>query len=398
MNKITNPMSILKVYIVAIITDEGRMELNQVNSLTNPLESMKDKAKRIDEKINKVSEDEIKLSIHKMIFLVTHKNLKKEEILNFGKEIISNDIANYKVIKYKLQDDLNLYCIYKEKAEEVIDNVIDLWTKIERPMLYGKQVLISSYLVKDYYGRKIIGAFPDSQYGNWNLLLDGGIKLSLDYSGMHLNTNITSSDVEKWTQGELSNILNNPCYTYGIYLDNIDAFYEWQRALIYQLAILSHNISMEILENIYDNFIEFVKEEVCSWEECPTIIPKEDGLNVIKVEIKNMKKCLMAKEQSLIDRNSLMLLSNKYIYMPTIQNIIEKCFNTNEKYEINYEFKELKNLLNELEKDTNYEKGLAMEKVAQYFLRTIKRNKSYRRKNKKKKRGNRFMFLQYFCR
>lgn len=393
MKKITNPMSILKVYIGVIITNEGRIELNQVNSLTNHLESMKDKAKRIDEKINKITKDEIKLSIHKMLFLVTYKNLKKEEILNFGKEIISNNIANYKVTKYKLQNGLNLYCIYKELVEEVIDNVIDLWTKIERPILYGKQVLISSYLLKNYYGRKIIGAFPDSQYGNWNLLLDGGIKLSLDYSGMHLNTNITSSDVEKWTQGELSNILNNPCYTYGIYLDNIDAFYEWQRALIYQLSILPQNISMEILENIYDNFIEFIKEEVCSWEECPIIIPKETGLNVIKKEIENMKKCLMAKEQSLIDRNSLMLLSNKYIYMPTIQNIIS-CFNTDEKCEINYEFKELKKLLNELGKDTNYEKGLAMEKVAQYFLETIKRNKSYRRKNKNKQRGNRFMFLQ----
>ena len=368
-------MSILKVYIGAIITKEGRIELNQVNSLLNPLESMKDKAKKIDKIIKEISENGIEISIHKIICLLTYKNLKTEQILNFCKDIICDEIVNYEIAKFELQNELNLYCIYRETKKEIIDNVVELWTKIERPMLYGKQVLISSYLLRDYYGRKIIGAFPDVEFGNWNLLLEGGIKLSLDYSGLHLNTNITSSDIQRWTQGELSNILNNPCYTYGIYLDNIDAFYEWQRALIYQLAILPQNISIEVLGNIYDDFIEFIKKEVCDWGECPTIIPKSDGLNVIKIEIDNMKKCLMAKEQSTINKNSMISLSNKYIYMPTVQKIIKKNFcNEGDKNEENYRFEKLKKLLKELEKDTNYEKGLAMEKVAQYFLKCIKRN------------------------
>lgn len=397
-NKTINPMSVLKVYIGAVIINEERIELNQANSLLNPLESMKDKSKRIDEQINKIikeiPEDEINISIHKVIFLITYKNLKAKEILNYGKDIISDEIEKYEITKFELHNELKLYCIHRKAKEEIIDNIVDLWIKIERPTLYGKQVLISSYLLRDYYGRKIIGAFPDIEYGNWNLLLEGGIKLSLDYGGRHLNTKITSSDIERWTQGELSNILNDPCYTYGIYLDNTDAFYEWQRALIYQLAILPQDISIESLENIYDDFIEFIKEEVCNFEECPTIIPKQDGLNVIKIEIENMKKCLMAKEQSLIDKNTMISLSNKYIYMPTIKSIIEKNIcNIDEQCEENYELRKFKKLLKELEKDTNYEKGLAMEKVAHYFLKCIKRNQSYWKENKNKKRRNRFMLL-----
>lgn len=228
------------------------------------------------------------------------------------------------------------------------------------------------------------------------LIIGSGIKIPLGENRIYSNTAVTSEDFFRWTQGEIYNILNNPCYSYGIFFNPIDLFYEWQRALIYQLAILPKELDIMILEKIYNEFLEFIKNEVCFYQNGPAIIPREKALEVLKIQINEMRNYLECKEQSTISKNSLVTLRNRYIYMPIIKEILEKHFsNINNESKREYNLNKMKDLLTKLNVKGNYEKGIAMEKVAKYYLETIPRNKNYWRKNKNRKRRNRFVLLQY---
>lgn len=379
---IKNPMSMVKVHIRAITTEEGQTELHQINNLNNPLESMNNKIEKLEKEIQEIKkfyeDEQVKFEEYTVNLIIVYNQISIESILDLDERNLYDSFQNPQVKTYNLENGLNILCVYENVPEEILNNIVNFWLDKEEPQPYGKQILINSFLLRDFYGRRIIGAFCSYENGGWNFLLDGGIKLSLNQQGRHLNTNVTSEDFSKWTQGEISNMLNNPCYAYGIFLEPISLFYEWQRSLIYRLAAIPiKEIPISILEKIYDEFLEFIKEEVCEWQSCPTIVSKNKGLEVLNIEIENMRNALKGKEQSVTYKNSIIALGNRYIYMPVIQDIIEKYFDDFPKE--NYEESKLKELLEQLDKDNNYDKGLAMEEVAKYFLETIQRNTSNRK-------------------
>lgn len=371
-----NPMSILKVYIEAIITEDGKIELYQRNSLNNPLKSMSEKIYELKEEMKSVAQEynknHVNFKRYNMELIVTSKEKERKEIEK-AIDIIYEDIKYLRVVPYSLENNLKIYCVCRNREYDVLEQIIELWIDKEKPYLYGNQVLMNSYVLKDFTGRRIIGAFSSYEVGGWNLLLEGGIKLSLGSEENRFNKRVTSEDFAQWTVGEIETRLYNPIYSYGIYLQQIDLFYEWQRALIYQLAVLTDEISIEILEKIYDEFIEFIKEEVCDWDTAENIVTKETGISVINIEIDNMRKYLQGKEQSTISKNKMLTLSNRYEYMPIIQKLINKHLNKecNVKVKEKYDFNKLKQMIADLEKDTSYEKGKVMENLAEYFLKTI---------------------------
>ncbi len=273
----TNPMSIIVTYIKAYAIKNRHIELQQVNNTIEPL-------KRFDEKVKKLENQKLKLEgVQEYTILLT---ITTEQSRNNIVKYMSEDIRNiydkfkkYKSEEYEIEDGcyLNYYCQFKN--EEIIDNIIDLWLEKESPKVYGKQILTKPYRLKDLCGRTIIGVYPSYTHGDWNLLLEGGVKLSLADGESYFNKAITSEDLVRWTQGEVNNIFKNPCYSYGIFPEPIDLFYEWQRVLIYQLAMLP-KINDDILEKVYCEFLKFIKEQVCECLECPIIISKQKGLSV----------------------------------------------------------------------------------------------------------------------
>lgn len=375
----TNPMSIIVTYIKAYIIENSYIELQQINNIIEPLE-------RFDEKVKKLEKQKWeKEGIQEYTILLTITTQQSrgdiEKYMSEDIKNIYNKFKKYKSEEYELEGGcyLNYHCQVED--EEIIDNIIDLWLEKEKPKVYGKQILTKPYRLKDLCGRMIIGVYPSYTYGNWNLLLEGGVKLSLADGESYFNKAITSEDFAKWTQGEINNILKNPCYSYGIFPEPIDLFYEWQRAFIYQLAMLP-NIKDDILEKVYHEFLEFIKEHVCKCIQCPTIIPKKQSLSVLKIHIKAMKNYIKVKDQSIIAKNDLLNIGKRYAYMPAIKEIIKKYFNKDEQYK-NKKYKNSKmiKLIQQLEQNTNYDKGIAMEKLAKYFLETIPRNTSDRKQN-----------------
>lgn len=375
----TNPMSIIVTYIKAYIIENSHIELQQISNIIEPL-------KRFDEKVKKLEKqkwEEEGIQEYTILLTITTQQSRNgiEKYMSEDIKNIYNKFQKYKSEEYELEDGcyLNYYC--KFENEEIIDNIIDLWLEKENPKVYGKQIITKPYRLKDLCGRMIIGVYPSYTYGNWNLLLEGGVKLSLADGESYFNKAITSEDFSKWTQGEINNILKNPCYSYGIFPEPIDLFYEWQRAFIYQLAMLP-NIEDDILEKVYYEFLEFIEEQVCECIQCSTIISKKQSLSVLKINIKAMKNYIKGKDQSIIAKNDLLNIGKRYAYMPAIKEIIEKYFNEDEQYKNKkYNNSKMTKLIQQLEQNTNYDKGIAMEKLAKYFLETIPRNKSNRKQS-----------------
>lgn len=375
----TNPMSIIVTYIKAYIIENYHVEIHQVNNTIEPLERFDKKVKKLEAE----KHEEEGIQEYNMLLTIT-TNQSRKDIEKYMSDDIKNiykDFKEYKSEEYEIEDGcyLNYYC--KNKNEEIIDEIIDFWLEREKPRVYGKQIFTKPYLLKDLCGRMIIGVYPSYTYGDWNLLLEGGVKLSLADGENYFNKAITSKDFAKWTQGDLNNILKNPCHLYGIFPKPIELFYEWQRAFIYQLAMLS-NVKEDELEKVYCDFLEFIKKEVCECAECPTIITKEKGISVLKTHINAMKRYIKAKDQSIIAKNDLLNIGKRYAYMPAIKEIIKKHFKEEEQHKIQkYSSVKMTKLIKQLEQTTNYDKGIAMEKLAKYFLETIPRSKNNRKAN-----------------
>jgi len=140
----------------------------------------------------------------------------------------------------------------------------------------------------------------------------------------------------------------------------------------------THQYKDKIFKEILSNkkeFLKFIKEQVCECLECPIIISKQKGLSVLKIHINAMKNYIKAKDQSIIAKNYLLNIGKRYAYMPAIKEIIKKFFKEDEQYKAKkYSKSKMNKLIQQLEQNTNYDKGIAMEKLAKYFLETIPRN------------------------
>lgn len=324
----TNPMSIIAAYIKAYVIEDKYIKLNQVNTTIKPLEKFDEKVSRLKKEKHSYEEaDEYN------IFLIitttqSRKNIEKYMAKDIKK--IYEEFKQYKPIEEYLGDDCYVRYYCEEKNEAIINNIIDLWLNREEPRVYGKQIITTPYLLKDLCGRMIIATFPNNETGTWNLLLEGGTKLSLNEEDGYFNKLITSDDVGRWTQGDINNIINNPCYLYGIYPEQIELFYEWHRAFIYQIAVLQINkIKEDILEDLYIKFLDFIKKEVCECVECPALIEKNRRRKILKIQIQAMKSYIKAKEQSVIAKNELLNIGKRYAYMPAIKEIVNEYLKEN---------------------------------------------------------------------
>lgn len=373
----TNPMSIIAAYIKAYVIEDKYIKLNQVNTTIKPLEKFDEKVSRLKKEKHSYEEaDEYN------IFLIITTTQSRKNIEKYMAKDVKNiyeEFKKYKSIEEYLGDDCYVRYYCEKENEAIINSIVDLWLQREEPRIYGKQIITTPYLLKDLCGRMIIATFPNNETGTWNLLLEGGTKLSLNEEDGYFNKLITSDDVGRWTQGDINNIINNPCYLYGIYPEQIELFYEWHRAFIYQIAVLQINkIKEDILEELYIKFLDFIKKEVCECVECPALIEKNRRGKILKIQIQAMKSYIKAKEQSVIAKNELLNIGKRYAYMPAIKEIVNEYLKENNNQCKQYDKNKLEKIIKGLEQIDSYKKGIAMEKLAQYYLETIKRNTNNR--------------------
>lgn len=64
-------------------------------------------------------------------------------------------------------------------GDSVIESIISLWLECEVPELCGSQLMIRSFFMRDFIGRKVLAALPEAQTGTWRFLFEGGHQVFL---------------------------------------------------------------------------------------------------------------------------------------------------------------------------------------------------------------------------
>lgn len=62
-------------------------------------------------------------------------------------------------------------------------------------MLCGQQLMIKSFFLRDFVGRKMIAALPESQTGLWRIIFEGGHQLNLSEDFPYLKETLHPNDL-----------------------------------------------------------------------------------------------------------------------------------------------------------------------------------------------------------
>ena len=274
----------------------------------------------------------------------------------------------------------------QEEKEFEVNSAIQTFLEKEKPFFMGNQIMIQSFLFQDVRGRKILSVLPDVE-GEWYALLEGGIKLYLNNEKPYQREKMSSPD---WSFSQLDSALNNPCCAYGKNYVPSELFEEWNKVFLYALATLQIKYDEKTLELLYNDFLEFIEKDICDVQEAnETIVSKRMFIKTVKLNIEITRGYLKGNDElGGVSKNILILLKNRYSYLPTIYKIIEKYYPKQVQKRISYtklcatKWKKL--LDNTNKQQTNYEKGISLEEVADYFVSCIEGIKVTERRAKTK--------------
>lgn len=409
-------MEEILVYICSKIDKENQeISFQQINNYKYPFENYYQEIEKIKElkdekdleiycvigkkeKILKL-ENETREKIRKIFDIMLEKGIEKsfeflKDISNketnslerwifyYIKNTIKEDDIKYPLVeRYSSGDEIDFLCLYSSENPEQsnsqtedVNATINLFLEKENPYILGKQIMLQSFLLQNIKGRKIISILPEKNTNGWYALLEGGYKLPIDIANLYELEKISSRDIPVCTVYEIDNILKDSCYAYGKAYMSKEIFEEWNDVFLYALATLKIEYNKENLNELLEDFHEFIEKEVCEYVQATPIIDKETFLKAVILNIKNIKGYLKGLEETGISRNILLQVKNRYAYLHTIYKIIEKRYPEEVKNRYNtkqFKVEEWKELIRDLEKGSNYEKGIHLEEIANYFIECI---------------------------
>ena len=351
----------------------------------------KESIQEIEEKIRVKIKEIFSEIIEKNIDDVTEKIIQNVENMNssiedrfinlYIRNIFLNENLKYPVIHKIENAEVTCLVFYftnspDENKQLEVNNVIKLFLEKEKPFFMAKQIMIQSFILQDIKDRKILAVLPSNVEGaGWYALLEGGIKLYLNNEIPYTREKISSNDIGKWTTLELNSILNNPCYTYKKFFVPYELFEEWNDILLFALSALPIDYNEENLKLLYEDFLKYIEQNICDVVEVDkNIFSKEMYIQTLCVNIENIRKYLKGEEEAGISKNMLLLLKNRYIYLPTMYKVISKYYPKEvleKSKNIEFSNKKFREMLDKIDNGTTYEKGILLEEVAEYFINCI---------------------------
>ncbi|WP_343209386.1 hypothetical protein [Anaerolentibacter hominis] len=256
-----------------------------------------------------------------------------------------------------------------------MERAVQIWLSREAPCLYGKQVMIKSFLLNELKGRRIIGVLPEPEGDDFYLLMEGGRKLRLNagedaYPGEQFGY----KDTGIFSINDISTIIQNPIYAYGIYYQPYEIFESWQSVFQYVIAVSDVEWTREKLQPVYETFLYFMEEQICDCMHAPEIITKEKFMDVYLCRIEELRGYLRCKEEEILSKDWLQAITNHAVYFEKMYTLLKGDYpeevssvTRTKKFELS----EFRNLLDKAEEGTAYEKGIAWENAAAYMLERI---------------------------
>ena len=257
-------------------------------------------------------------------------------------------------------------------ARQYVEDVIEVWMSYERPVLFGKQLMIQSFLLRDLIGRRITDILPVSDAGSLGLLLEGGLNLRL-YDDMPYCREKFHSDL--FAVAEIDTILLNPVYAYGTGYTPTELCEEWHKVFLYAAALADVSWDMANLVPVYENFLCFLECNICEIISADRIIDKKVYLEVLIRTIEQVRSFMRGKEEVVISRDMLMLMNSRYIYLPYLFELFKIQFphmNNCESKMGKFQIETLRAYIASSEIGGANEKGRQWENAAEYVMAQIK--------------------------
>ncbi|WP_019849930.1 restriction endonuclease [Desulfitobacterium sp. PCE1] len=257
-----------------------------------------------------------------------------------------------------------------------VEQSVSFWLDRERPALKGYQCLIRSFVLRNMTGRKVLASIPDSE-GNWGLVLEGGLFLPLAYDFEAGLSKLNSSHIQRWTVGEVEEILLDPVYTLGYHYPYPDLVGEWLYVFFYALATMDEDRLTDVdLELLYQRFCDYLGNHICPYIPVgETILDVNEWKLWLKKMVNDIRDYLKGKEETGVSKNILLMLRNRHAYLPAVHRFMQEecgltairttCFHA-------WDCDDWHNRLTNLTEPTgSYEKGKRLEDLIQYLIGSV---------------------------
>lgn len=252
-------------------------------------------------------------------------------------------------------------------CDSVINNMVSLWMEREEPMLCGQQLMIRSFFLSDFVGRKAIAALPETETGSWRLVFEGGQQLFLHDECPYVKETLHPNDLGSFCSSNLQSILLNPFYAYGRWFQPNDICEEWHKAFLYLCAVSEIEWNRSNIVEVYEAFLKFLEVNICITMDGPPLISKERYREVLLTHIAHFRDFLRGYDEPVISKDLHQTLNSRYVYLPYLWPLVHQkttptFFSASVLQELIYCAMQ--------EKDT-HKKGILWEDVSAYVLSSI---------------------------
>ena len=169
-------------------------------------------------------------------------------------------------------------------GDSITNEIIYIWLEREKPMLCGRQLMIRSFFVRDFIGRKVIASLPNKENESWRFIFEGGHQISMNEKFSYLKETLHPDDLGGFCSSNIQSILMNPIYAYGQWFQPNDVCEEWHKVFLYLCAISDNEWNIALLR--YFNPIGAHKSGLLG--ESPNDIPNNLMPYIVKVANKEL--------------------------------------------------------------------------------------------------------------
>lgn len=251
--------------------------------------------------------------------------------------------------------------------DSITNKIISLWLEREEPALCGKQLMIRSFFMRDFIGRKVIASLPDIDNGGWRFIFEGGHQISMKEEFSYSKETFHPNDLGGFCSSNLQSILMNPIYAYGQWFQPTDVCEEWHKVFLYLCAVSDNEWNVANISKIYDKFLDFLQRNICITVETPTLISKSQYYKILLIHITNFRNFLKGEDEPVISKDMLQTMNSRYVYLSYLWTLISQ-----KKYKSTFSVNNLKKKINEAIKENNsYIKGILWENVVAYVLSNV---------------------------
>ena len=211
-----------------------------------------------------------------------------------------------------------------KQAYDVVNEIVSCWIEQEKPLICGKQLITRSFFLKDFIGRKLITAMPETESNSWRLIFEGGHQLNINENLLYSKETLNPNDLGVFCTSNVQSVLLNPIYAYGKWFYPNDICEEWHKVFLYLCAVSEYEWNLSNMGNVYRRFLKFLEENICLTMKVDPLISKEQYYKVLLIHIENYRAFLKGEDEVVNSKDLYQTLNTRYVYLLYLQELVKQ--------------------------------------------------------------------------